>query len=113
VRLGLYILSGCVAFVGLIFLIGNQGLAPRMLVGVVLVVAGLALAAMTRLKAPAPAVTIHQHIEPPGESSLEQLKCRNCDAPLDQTSVELREGAVFVKCPYCGTSYQVEEAPKW
>ena len=33
--------------------------------------------------------------------------------PLDEDSVELKEGAIFVKCPYCETSYQVEEAPKW
>ena len=112
-KIGLYILAVCVGLVGLFLLVGNQGLVQRMVVGVVLLAAGVAVAGLTRLKAPERSVTIHQHIDVPGDSELEHLKCRNCDAPLDQKSVELREGAIFIKCPYCGASYQVEEAPKW
>jgi cytochrome c biogenesis protein CcdA len=112
-KTGLYLLGICVGCVGLVFLVGNQGLVQRMVVGIVLIAAGIAIIGLTRLKAPAPTVHITQDIDLPGESDLEQLKCRNCSAPLDQKSVELREGAIFVKCPYCGTSYQIEEAPKW
>jgi hypothetical protein len=112
-RIGLYALATCVGLVGLVFLVGNQGLVQRMVVGAVLIVAAIAIVGLSRLKVPEPSVHITQDIEAPGESDLEQLKCRNCAAPLDQKSVELREGAVFVKCPYCGTSYQIEEAPKW
>jgi len=102
-----------VALVGVIFLVGNQGQVSRMVTGPVLIAAGIALAALTRLKTPQPTVHITQHIDAPGESQLEQLKCRNCGGPLKEDSVEMREGAIFVKCPYCGTSYQIEEAPKW
>jgi hypothetical protein len=97
----------------LVFLAGNQGLVSRMVTGVVLIAAAIALAGLTRLKAPQPTVHITHHIDLPGESQLEQLKCRNCGGPLKEDSVELREGAIFVKCPFCGTSYQIEEAPKW
>jgi len=41
------------------------------------------------------------------------MKCRNCSAGLSKDSVVLKEGAIFVECPYCKTSYQIEEAPKW
>ena len=112
-RIGLYVLAVCVGVVGVIFLVGNQGLPQRMVVGAVLIVAAIALAGLTRLKAPEPSVRIVQNVDLPGDSRLEQLKCRSCAAPLDAKSVELREGAIFVKCPYCGTSYQIEEAPKW
>jgi len=112
-KIGLYVLAVAVGLVGLVFLVGNQGLVQRIVVGVVLIAAAVAVFGLTRLKAPERSVTIHQHIDLPGESQLEHLKCTNCDAPLDQKSVELREGAIFVKCPYCGASYQVEEAPKW
>lgn len=112
-KIGLYVLATCVGIVGLVFLVGNQGLVQRMVIGVVLIAAAIAVVGLTRLKAPERSVTIHQHIDLPGDSALEHLKCRNCDAPLDQKSVELREGAIFVKCAYCGASYQVEEAPKW
>ena len=112
-KLGLYVLAVCVGLVGVIFLVGNQGLVQRMVIGAVLIAAAIAIVGLTRLKAPQPTVHITQDIDLPGESDLEQLKCRNCAAPLDQKSVELREGAIFVKCPYCSTSYQIEEAPKW
>ncbi|GAG08140.1 unnamed protein product, partial [marine sediment metagenome] len=32
---------------------------------------------------------------------------------LDSKSVSVQAGAVFVNCPYCESSYQIEEAPKW
>ncbi len=112
-KLGLYALAGVVGLIGLAFLIGNQGLASRLIIGIVLIGAGVALGWLAKVKAPAPTVRITQHIDLSGDVQTEQLKCNNCAAPLDEKSVELREGAIFVKCPYCGTSYQIEEAPKW
>jgi transcription elongation factor Elf1 len=44
---------------------------------------------------------------------LETLKCRNCGAALDKSAVKVVAGAVMVTCPYCGTSYQIEEKPMW
>jgi DNA-directed RNA polymerase subunit RPC12/RpoP len=41
------------------------------------------------------------------------MKCRNCGAELSRDSIEVKAGAVFVKCPYCGNDYQVTEEPKW
>lgn len=109
----LYALAAVVALLGAIFLIGNQGLVQRIIVGVVLIVAGIVLAWLAKMKAPQPTVEITQDIDVPGDAELEQLKCRSCGATLDEKSIELREGAIFVKCAYCGTSYQIEEAPKW
>jgi len=113
VRPVLYALAAVVALLGAIFLIGNQVLVQRMVVGLVLIVAGIALAWLAKMKAPQPTVEITQDIDVPGDAELEQLKCRSCGATLDEKSIELREGAIFVKCAYCGTSYQIEEAPKW
>jgi hypothetical protein len=113
VRPVLYALAAIVALLGLIFLIGNQGLVQRIVVGIVLIAAGVALSWLATVKAPQPTVKITQDIDLPGDAELEQLKCRSCGATLDEKSIELREGAIFVKCAYCGTSYQIEEAPKW
>lgn len=60
--------------------------------------------------------TIIQKIDLPGDLSLnqtEQLKCRECGGPLNKDNISVREGAVVVTCPYCGTSYEIEEKPKW
>jgi uncharacterized Zn finger protein len=44
---------------------------------------------------------------------LEEMRCRNCGGSLDEDALTVRGGAIFVDCPYCGASYQIEEAPKW
>lgn len=100
-----------VGILGLTFLLGSQGLIARMVIGIVLIGAAIVIGWLTKAKAPER--TIVQKIDLSGDVKTEQMKCESCGAPLDQDSVELREGAIFVSCPYCGTSYQIEEAPKW
>lgn len=107
----MYALAGIVGLLGLVFLIGNQGLPARIIIGIVLIGAGVVIGWLTSMKAPER--TIVQKIDVTGDVSTEQLKCRNCSAPLDEKSISMQEGAIIVKCPYCGTSYHIEEAPKW
>jgi hypothetical protein len=92
-------------------------------VGVVLIIIGLVIAAlavgvfvflrMRQRKAEAPKTEIVQKIDLSGDIELEKLKCQNCGGVLKKDSVTVREGAVFVDCPYCGVSYQMVEEPKW
>ncbi len=64
-------------------------------------------------KAPDSQTTVVQQIDLPGDLSLEKMKCQSCGATLDKDSITTRAGAVVIDCPYCGTSYEVEEEPKW
>ena len=57
--------------------------------------------------------TIVQQIDLTGDLSLEELKCRACGATLSKDSIDVKAGAVVVTCPYCATSYEIEEEPKW
>ncbi len=57
--------------------------------------------------------TIVQQIDLTGDLSLEELKCRACGATLSKDNIDVKAGAVVVSCPYCGTSYEIEEEPKW
>jgi hypothetical protein len=57
--------------------------------------------------------TIVQQIDLPGDLSLERMKCQSCGATLSKDSITTRAGAVVIDCPYCGTSYEIEEEPKW
>jgi len=108
-----YILSGLLALGGLIFLIGAaQGnAATRIITGVVLIGAALVLSFLARVKSPQP--TVVQQIDLSGDVHAEQLTCKNCGGKLDSKSVSVKAGGIFVDCPYCGTSYQIEEEPKW
>jgi len=99
-----YIAAALLWLLGLVFV-----------VGVVLFLAGGAMIALARLrpKVEEKKVTIVQKIDLSGDVHAEALKCKQCGAELDEKSVTVRAGAVFVNCGYCGSSYQIEEAPKW
>lgn len=52
-------------------------------------------------------------VDLPGEVTMKSYECKSCGATLDSSSVSVVAGAIQVNCPYCGTSYQMEESPKW
>jgi len=108
-----YLIAVVLGLGGLIFLIaaGQSNTMPRAIIGVVLLAAAVFMLFLARSKGPETKIT-HQ-IDLSGDVHAEELKCKSCGANLDQKSVTLREGGIFVQCPYCGTSYQLEEEPKW
>ena len=106
---GLLIALGALCF----FAAAQAKPLPRCIAGAVLLGAGLAVIYFLRMKLPDQQVTVNQNLQLSGEVKLEQMKCRNCGAPLDSKSVSVQAGAVFANCPYCKASYQLEEAPKW
>lgn len=77
------------------------------------VVAGVLLYRGWRQRREEQPTTIVQQIELPGDLSLEQLQCRACGGTLTKENITVKAGAVVVSCPYCGTIYEIEEAPKW
>lgn len=108
-----YILGGLLGLLGLIFVAGNQGQVMRIVVGLVLFAAAIALVVAVRLQPKVEQRNVVQELHLTGDVSLEQMKCRQCAGKLSQDSVKIQEGAAFIACPYCGASYQLEEAAKW
>ena len=116
-----YVISGILLLFGVLFLWAafapDTGVNPvgRLLVGVILVGIGLAIIVAIKLREPKPEqkVLVEQKIDFSGDIELEKLQCQNCGAELDKKSITLAQGAVVVSCPYCGTSYQMVEEPKW
>ena len=55
------------------------------------------------------------NVEMSGSGTLQQkqMTCRSCGAPLADKDLSVVQGGVVVKCPYCGSVYAMEEAPKW
>lgn len=99
---------------------GNPEWLP---VGIGMIVVGLVIAAlgvgvfvflrMRRAEETQAARQIVQKIDLSGEVKAEELKCRNCGGELSTDNISVQAGAVFVSCPYCSTSYQIVEEPKW
>ncbi len=90
--------------------IGSAGV----LIGVIALVGGIVmvvLAARKTKQETAQNVTVK--VDLPGETKIEQMKCRSCGGTLTADNIKLVNGAPMVTCPYCNSVYQLTEEPKW
>ena len=85
------------AFVGVIFLAGG---------------AGLVYAAMRGQKTEI-IQQVTMKVDLPGQTKIEEVKCKSCGGTLSAKDITLANGAPMVNCPYCHTIYQLTEEPKW
>jgi hypothetical protein len=96
---------------GLLFVIGFQGQIGRLIIGLILFGGGVVLFIAGRMRPKQ--TTMVQKIDLSGDVSAQELKCKNCGSTLTNKSVTVKAGAIFISCEFCGTQYQLEEAPKW
>ncbi|HRE27870.1 MAG TPA: hypothetical protein PK954_14620 [Anaerolineales bacterium] len=109
------LLAAVVGLLGLVFLIGAQGQVLRFAAGVVLLAAAGAIVYFMLLRPQVQQIqqTVVQKIDLSGDVNLERMTCQACNAPLSKDAISLKEGAIMVTCPSCGTTYQIEEKPKY
>jgi len=114
-----YIVAAILVFFGVLFVwaaFSPEGETGWILVGVISVVVGLGIIGLIKFREPKPAQPpreIIQKIDLSGEIEMETLKCQKCGGELQKDSITVKEGAVFISCPYCGSAYQLVEEPKW
>ncbi len=130
IQIAILLLGGCFSLIfltlGFLWILSaghpSADGGARLSTGVILIIIGLIFIAITigiavfiyrRLHPKEEKIEITQKIDLSGDVKLETMKCQKCGGQLDKDSVTLREGAIFVSCPYCGSDYEVEEAPKW
>lgn len=74
--------------------------------------AGLVYAAMRGQKTEV-IQQVTMKVDLPGETKISQVQCRNCGGTLKPDNIKMVAGAPMVECPFCGTTYQLTEEPKW
>ena len=123
----LFILAAIAVVFGFLFVLGSfspQGSTSWILPGILIIGFGMVCAAgavalifFNRKKAKEEAAELDQrvnlNIDLPGEVKIESMKCASCGSPLTTDNIKMAAGAPVVSCPYCGTSYQLTEEPKW
>ena len=57
--------------------------------------------------------TVIQRLEVSGQMKGAAIKCPNCSASINADQIKIVGGVPYVKCPYCGTTFEVTEEPKW
>jgi hypothetical protein len=100
-------------FLGFIFIVGARGQVGYYLIGGVLFFAAVIIVYLIRVQPQPTQVTTVQKIDLSGDVSLEEIRCRSCNAPLSKDEITVEAGAIMVSCSHCGATYQFEEAPKF
>jgi Ca2+/Na+ antiporter len=102
---------------GVLFVLSGfstRGTPGNIITGIVLLLICFALAYFSFRK-PAPPQENHVtvKIDLPGDVKMESLKCTSCGGALAPEHITMVAGAPVVNCPYCHTTYQLTEEPKW
>ncbi len=115
-RIIAYIAAAILIFFGVLFIYATfspTGQIAWLFIGLISVVIGFGLIWFAGKRAKREATELIQRIELSGDIDLETLTCRNCGGALSSDNIKLVAGAPVVACPYCNTSYQLTEEPKW
>jgi len=103
---------------GAIFIVASG--VENTAIGAALVIAAILVFAfvyrMEKIQASKPTLvsqTFNVKMEGSGKQEGKQMLCRSCGAPLGEKDLTVIQGGIMAKCPYCGATYAIEEAPKW
>ena len=113
-----YIAAAILIFFGVLFIWGAfSPTAPDgwIIVGLISVLIGFGLIWFASRQKPggAAAQDVNLKIDLSGDINLESFKCKSCGGALTTDNIKMVAGAPVVSCPYCNTSYQMTEEPKW
>lgn len=112
-----YLGAGVLLLFGVLFIMATfsqQGQLGWFLVGIVLVGVALVLIWFASRKPKVePPVNVTYQVDLSGDVNLETMKCKSCGGTLTSENVKMVAGAPVVTCPFCGSTYQLTEEPKW
>ena len=57
--------------------------------------------------------TVIQQLEVSGQMKTTSIKCPHCGGLVDANQIKIVAGVPYSTCPYCGTTFEVTEEPKW
>jgi hypothetical protein len=114
-----YIAAAILIFFGVLFIwgaFGAQGQIGWIPVGIVSVLIGFGLIWLAGRRSAASGEAgqnVTLKIDLPANVNLDSLKCKSCGGALTMDNIKMVNGAPVVTCPYCNTTYQLTEDPKW
>jgi hypothetical protein len=115
------IIAAVLLFFGFIFVLSSGAEALRsqpgqqvlrLVEGGILLIVGFAIAYVTYVFSRRP-TTVIQQLEISGQMKAASIKCPHCSASVDANKIKIVSGVPYATCPYCGTTFEVTEEPKW
>jgi hypothetical protein len=114
-----YIAAAILIFFGVLFIWGAfspQGSPGWILIGLISTGIGFGLIWFGSRQKPASQTSgenVTLNIDLPANINLDSLKCKSCGGTLSAKDIKMVAGAPMVTCPYCNSTYQLSEEPKW
>lgn len=112
-----YIAAAILIFFGVLFIWATFNPAGKigwLVVGAISVAIGFGLIYLaSRRPAAAGKQDVTVKIDLPGNVNMDTIKCKSCGGVITSENIQLVAGAPVVTCPYCHTTYQLTEEPKW
>ncbi len=106
------IATGVLFFFAIIFALASSYDQNRLITSTFLFIIGVAIIVGIYFVTRKPK-TVIQRLEVSGQMKGAAIKCPNCSASIDANQIKIVSGVPYVKCPYCGTTFEVTEEPKW
>jgi hypothetical protein len=115
-----YIFAAILIFFGILFIwatFSPDGNFGWLIIGVISVGIGFGVIWFASRRLPASTTSqagdVNLKIDLPGDVDLDTMKCQSCGGALTMDNIKMVAGAPVVSCPYCNTTYQLSEQPKW
>ncbi|HSF82144.1 MAG TPA: hypothetical protein VLA49_12960 [Anaerolineales bacterium] len=113
-----YIAAAILIFFGVLFIWGAfspDGSVGWIPIGLISVGIGFGIIWFASRQKPAAQgdTNVTLQIDLPANVNLDTLKCQSCGGSLTMDNIQMVAGAPVVNCPYCHTTYQLTEEPKW
>lgn len=113
-----FILAAILIVFGVLYILSvfSNGKLIYFLTGGILVGIGLViiwLAARSKAQAGQGGENVTLKIDLPANVNMDTLKCKSCGGSLTMDNIKMVAGAPVVSCPYCKSTYQLTEDPKW
>lgn len=119
IKIILYIAAAILIFFGILFIWGAfspDGADSWIIIGLITILIGFGLIWFAARRAPSMTTgenDVTLKIDLPANVNLDTLKCKACGGTLTMDNIKMVAGAPVVTCPYCHTTYQLTEDPKW
>jgi hypothetical protein len=116
VKIIAYIGAAILIFFGVLFVWAAFGSNPHpeyICVGVISIGIGFGLIWFASRSKPSTSQNVTLQVDLPANVAMETIKCQSCGGVLKPENISMVAGAPVVTCPYCGTTYQLTEEPKW
>jgi hypothetical protein len=106
----LYLASAGLIILGILFVMASYANSLRLIEGIIFIGLAILILYFSREKKK---VEIKQTVTVSGPIKVKEIRCPHCSALLNPEKTNVIDGRPFVKCNYCGNTFEITEEPTW